>query len=263
MPVLRFRETAVHFRYVHFHNDSHGFSQGFDFGKLSFADLRSRVRHTTVCDEALPGVWGNRGIRSFISGEQGNKSLKLKGKREQRQFWETGNIIENEDFDFKEQRKMQIFSGNKGIGTHPGRASVKGTEKLDKTTRSWNIKVKGTNCYSQRILVSFWKHSRATDINDYVNTNMEEWIDGMTKGRTEKHRILLFTFARNNTNISCLIYVCYLWTISKCFQTRNKKIYRQIIKWDMLLRMLKCFVGFPNSFAADVHPDETVRNYLL
>ena len=28
--------------------------------------------------EALPGVFGNRGIRPFISEEQGNKSLKLK-----------------------------------------------------------------------------------------------------------------------------------------------------------------------------------------
>ena len=34
--------------------------------------------------EALPRVLGNRGIRSFISGEQGNKSLKLKRTREHR-----------------------------------------------------------------------------------------------------------------------------------------------------------------------------------
>ena len=37
------------------------------------------------------GLWGT-GIRLFISGEQGNKSLKLKGTGEQRQFWGTGNI---------------------------------------------------------------------------------------------------------------------------------------------------------------------------
>ena len=43
-------------------------------------------------NEALPGVLGNRGIRPFISGEQGNKSLKLMGTWEQRQFWGTGNI---------------------------------------------------------------------------------------------------------------------------------------------------------------------------
>ena len=33
--------------------------------------------------EALPGVVGNRGIMSFISGEQGNTSLKMKGTGEQ------------------------------------------------------------------------------------------------------------------------------------------------------------------------------------
>ena len=44
--------------------------------------------------EALPGVWGSRGIWPFISGEQENKSLQLKG----RQFWGTGNR-ENQDFD--------------------------------------------------------------------------------------------------------------------------------------------------------------------
>ena len=33
--------------------------------------------------EALPEVLGNRGIRPFISGEQGNKSLKRKGTRKQ------------------------------------------------------------------------------------------------------------------------------------------------------------------------------------
>ena len=32
--------------------------------------------------KALPGVLGNRGIRPFISGEQGNKGLKVKGTRE-------------------------------------------------------------------------------------------------------------------------------------------------------------------------------------
>ena len=48
------------------------------------------------------------GIRSFISGEKRNKSLKLKGTGEQRQFWGTGNI-ENQDFDFWEEGKMPIF----------------------------------------------------------------------------------------------------------------------------------------------------------
>ena len=54
-------------------------------------------------------------MRPFISGEQGNTSLKLKGTGEERQFWGTRNI-ENQDFDFGEQGKMPIFSGNKGTG---------------------------------------------------------------------------------------------------------------------------------------------------
>ena len=59
-------------------------------------------------NEALPGVLGNMGTRPFISGEQGNKSLKLKGTGEQMQFWGTGNI-ENQDLDFGEQGKMPNF----------------------------------------------------------------------------------------------------------------------------------------------------------
>ena len=35
-------------------------------------------------DEAHPGVLGNRGILSFISGEQKNTNLKMKGTGEQR-----------------------------------------------------------------------------------------------------------------------------------------------------------------------------------
>ena len=58
--------------------------------------------------EALPGVFGNMGIRPFISGEQGNKSLKLKGTGGGKQFWGTGNV-ENQDFDFGEQGKMSIY----------------------------------------------------------------------------------------------------------------------------------------------------------
>ena len=71
--------------------------------------------------EALPGVLGYMGIRPFISGEQGNKSLKLKGTGEQRQFLGTRNI-DNRDFDLGEQEKMPISQGNKGTGTPSGRA---------------------------------------------------------------------------------------------------------------------------------------------
>ena len=58
--------------------------------------------------EALPGVLGNRGIMPFISGEQGNKSLKLKGTGEQRHLRGTGNI-ENQDFDFGNKGKCRFF----------------------------------------------------------------------------------------------------------------------------------------------------------
>ena len=45
--------------------------------------------HRGASNEA-PGVLGNRGIRPFISGEQGNKSLKLKRTWEQKHFLEQG-----------------------------------------------------------------------------------------------------------------------------------------------------------------------------
>ena len=73
--------------------------------------------------EAFPGVLEDRVIWPFISGEQGNKKVKLK---------ETGTKAilgnrEHQDFDFGEQGKCRFFfQGNKGTGTHPpGRASVR------------------------------------------------------------------------------------------------------------------------------------------
>ena len=68
--------------------------------------------------EALPGVWGNRGIRPFISGEQRNKSLKLKGTGKQRQFGGTGTI-ENQDFDFGHHEKTPIFFSGTREQVHP------------------------------------------------------------------------------------------------------------------------------------------------
>ena len=67
---------------------------------MLFANVCGRLRgdysqKNQICDlviEVLPGVLGNRGIRPSISGDQGNKSLKLKGTGEQRQFWPAGNI---------------------------------------------------------------------------------------------------------------------------------------------------------------------------
>ena len=70
--------------------------------------------------EALPGVLGNWGIRSFTAREQGNKSLKLKG---------TGNFgeqehIENQNFYFWKQGIMQIFFRRTREQVPPGRAST-------------------------------------------------------------------------------------------------------------------------------------------
>ena len=53
-----------------------------------FVSLTSLVPLLII--EVLPGVFGNMGIRPFISGEQGNKSLKLKGTGEKGNFREHG-----------------------------------------------------------------------------------------------------------------------------------------------------------------------------
>ena len=58
--------------------------------------------------EALPGVLGNRGTGSFISGEQGNKGKIWRGLGEQRQYWGTGNI-ENKFSHFGEQGNKPIY----------------------------------------------------------------------------------------------------------------------------------------------------------
>ena len=50
-----------------------------DLGKLHYGE----VIFVLSCFEALPGVMGNRGIMSFISGEQGNINQKMKGTGEQ------------------------------------------------------------------------------------------------------------------------------------------------------------------------------------
>ena len=52
----------------------------------------------------------------MFSGEQENKSLKIRGTWEHRQFWGTGNI-ENQNFVFG--NKDIFFEGNKGTGTPP------------------------------------------------------------------------------------------------------------------------------------------------
>ena len=61
-----------------------------------------------IIDEALPGVLGNRGTRSFISGEQGNKGQILRGTGEQRQYLGKGNK-ENKFSIFGEQGNNPIY----------------------------------------------------------------------------------------------------------------------------------------------------------
>ena len=77
---------------------------------------------------------GNRGIRPFISGEQGNQSLKLKGTGEQRQFWGTGNI-ENQVWFWGIRENADLFQRNKGTGT----PLWEGLSKERPVTGSWNI----------------------------------------------------------------------------------------------------------------------------
>ena len=57
----------------------------------------------------------------WITGEQGhlfqgNKGLKMRGTGEQKQFWGTGNL-RNQDVDSGEQ--SHLFQGNKGTGGTP------------------------------------------------------------------------------------------------------------------------------------------------
>ena len=71
--------------------------------------------------ESLPEVLGNRGTRVYFSGEQGNKGPKMRGTGEQRQFWGTGNI-ENQDFVFFGTGEKAIyFRGTKELvpTSHP------------------------------------------------------------------------------------------------------------------------------------------------
>ena len=50
----------------------------------AFSYVRKCFFEQVTSSEALPGVLGNRGIMSFISGEQENTNLKMKGTGEQR-----------------------------------------------------------------------------------------------------------------------------------------------------------------------------------
>ena len=72
-----------------------------------------------IKSEALPGVWGNRGNRAFISGEQGNKDQLLRWTGEQRQYWGTGNIRKQIFHFWGTGEQANLFQGNKETGTPP------------------------------------------------------------------------------------------------------------------------------------------------
>ena len=73
--------------------------------------------------EALPGVWGNKGIYFRGTGEQRPNFEGNRGTGEQRQYWGTGNI-ENKFLILGEQgNKPVYFSGTREQVPHPtGRA---------------------------------------------------------------------------------------------------------------------------------------------
>ena len=80
-----------------------------------------KLKITTWYIEALPGFWGNRGNRAFISGEQrpnfeGNRGTKaILGNREHKKT----------DFRFLGNRgTSQFISGEQGNRYPPGRASI-------------------------------------------------------------------------------------------------------------------------------------------
>ena len=87
--------------------------------------MSSRVilRQFININDALPGVWGNRGKRVFISGEQGNKDSNFEVNRG------TKTILGNREhkkqsFDFFGNRgTSQFISGEQGNRYPPGRAS--------------------------------------------------------------------------------------------------------------------------------------------
>ena len=90
---------------------------------MIFQGIRTSIAkkpYILVIFEALPGVLGNRGKRIFIPGEQGNNGQILRGTREPRQFWVTGNI-RKQIFDFWETGEhANLFQGNKGKCTPLG-----------------------------------------------------------------------------------------------------------------------------------------------
>ena len=110
--------------------------------------FKTDFRVMQVKSEALPGVLGNRGKRVFISGEQGNKGQILMGTGEQRQYLGTGNI-RKQIFDFLGTgEQANLFQGNKGTGTAPGRASkvLRSIQQYFRPSLSYHFSLKSLFC---------------------------------------------------------------------------------------------------------------------
>ena len=71
-----------------------------------------------------PRGFGEQGKQGIYFRGTGEQRLILRGTGEQRQYWGTGNIRKH-IFDFwGTGEQANLFQGNKGTGTPPGRAST-------------------------------------------------------------------------------------------------------------------------------------------
>ena len=72
--------------------------------------------------QLLPSPSQGWGTRAFLSEEQGNRALKMRGTEEQRQFAGAGNI-ENQDFELRKQEIKPIYFRGTREEIPPGMSS--------------------------------------------------------------------------------------------------------------------------------------------
>ena len=90
-----------------------------------FLDLRfGQTVHAVPQERGPPRGFGEQGNKGIYFRGTGEQRPNFEGKQgEQRQYWGTGNI-ENQIFDiWGTGEQANLFQGNKGTGTPPGRAS--------------------------------------------------------------------------------------------------------------------------------------------
>ena len=117
----------------------------------------------------------------FISGEQGNKSLELKGTGEQMQFWGTGNI-ENQDRFWGTKESNIFFSGEQGNKYPPWEGLI--NVCLNTHTRTHAH----THTYTQRGLYYF-STIRQLFINSYVMSDLSLCANANTTTQLTDHVI--------------------------------------------------------------------------